>query len=109
MLDRPGHGEHHVLGGRYQRCQWPTTASWVARRTLPGVPAISRPSGWLAEQQLVEQGEDVVARRVDVHPDLVDDDRLLGRQVPPAEERAQHQLADHLERHADVLGRHLEL
>ena len=58
-------------------------------------------------EELVEQREDVVGRRVDVHPDLVDDDRLLGRQVGATQDRVEGELADGMERDAGLLGRHL--
>ena len=61
----------------------------------------------LPVQQLVEHGEDMIRRRVDVHPDLVDDDRLLGREVGAAQHRPQGELAHRLERDIDPRGWHL--
>ena len=79
VVDRAGDGQHHAPTAGTRARQWSTHARRGSRAARdPIVPAISRPSGWLAVHQLVEQGEDVVGRRVDVHPDLVDDDRLLG-------------------------------
>jgi hypothetical protein len=67
-----------------------------------------------AEQELVEEGEDVVTRRVDVHPDLVDDHRLLADHVALAQEGRQDEIGDDLEgarrrlcRHAGAVDRQL--
>ena len=55
-------------------------------------------SEWMRpEQELVEQREDVVRRRVDVRPDLVDDDRLLGDEVLRAEQWLDDELGNDLE------------
>ena len=99
--------ERTMVDGRYADRQWPTTPSWVARRTAPIVPAISRPNGWRPYIELVEQGEHVVGGRVHVHADLVDDDWLLGRHVATAQKRVERQLADRLESDLDADGRHL--
>ena len=66
------------------------------------MPAISRPSGWSPNSELIEEGEDVVAGRVLVHPDLVDDHRLLADQVALAEQRAQHELRHDLQAALDA-------
>ena len=58
-------------------------------------------------EHLIEEREDVVGGRVDVHPDLVDDDRLLGGVIAAAQQRPQCQLTDCLEGNPHVLGRHL--
>ena len=59
----------------------------------------------LTEEELVEDGEDVIGGRVHVHPDLVHDHRLLGRQVAAAKERPRRQLADDIERGSGRVGR----
>jgi hypothetical protein len=58
-----------------------------------------------AKEQLVEEAEDVVARRVDVHPDLVDDDRLLPHQVLAAEQGPEDEVGHDLQRPGCRLGR----
>ena len=109
--DRPmgrvaGDGQHEMLRA--------VPAAPVAEHLLVRrAPHRTRRAGdlaaqWVvAEQHLVEEGEDVVARGVDVHPDLVDDDRLLGHEVRVPQQRAQDELRDHVERAADGLGRGL--
>ena len=106
VIDRTGDGEHHaphsirgppVLDDR--------TVRRSAHRT-DGARDLAA-EGMTRVEHLVEEREDVVGRRVDVHPDLVDDDRLLGGVVAATQERPQGQLADRLEGDTDVLGRHL--
>jgi hypothetical protein len=106
VVDRAGDGQHHATGpvGRAPVIDDAPMRRATHRADRPGdLP----PERVTPIQQLVEQREDVVRRRVDVHPDLVDDDRLLCRQVGATQDRVQGELADSMERHAELLGRHL--
>jgi hypothetical protein len=59
-----------------------------------------------AEQLLVEEGEDVVPRGVDVHAYLIHDHRLFADEVAPAQEGRQDEIGDDLERPRRCLCRH---
>ena len=105
VIDRTGHGEHHPrMPIAARQCSTTARASRGApNRWCPRSPG--RADGPI--EHLVEEREDVVGGRVDVHPDLVDDDRLLGGEIAATQQRAQGELTDRLQGDPHVLGRHL--
>jgi hypothetical protein len=106
MVDRP---RRRKDGGPGPIGRTPVLDDTIVRRSShrsdrPGDLPAER---MLPEQQLVEHREHVVRRRVDVHPDLVHDHRLLRPQIRGTKERSQGQLVHRLERHVPVGGRNL--
>ena len=79
--------------------------SRVAALIVSRVPSVSQPSGFDAEDQLLVDRADVVARRVVVHVHLLEDHALLALELLGVELRVAEHVDEHVERGVALLAR----
>ena len=78
--------------------------SRVAARTVSFLPMMSQPERLVAVEKVLVDAADEVARRVEVHVHLLDDDALLAVDLLGVELRVAKHVDEHVERDVAVLA-----